>query len=88
MTWVSEYLPNTLGIMALIVSGDIHIPMAPSKVYKKCAQVLIILPFKNKIGSAVLSAAAVVLEVDDCVQIQTILFVAGSVCLQNARRWQ
>lgn len=35
MTWVSEYLPNTLGIVALIVSGDIHIPMVPNKVYKK-----------------------------------------------------
>lgn len=35
MTWVSEYLPNTLGIVALIVSEDIHIPAEPNKVIKK-----------------------------------------------------
>lgn len=43
MTCVSLYFPNTLGIIALTVSGDIHMTTAPSTVYRKFAHVFKIL---------------------------------------------
>lgn len=40
---VSEYLSNTLGIMAQTASGDIQMPTAPKTMQRKLAQVLIVL---------------------------------------------